>query len=135
MRSVKVILTLTCCLLLGCNYGDGLARAIVRGTVTLDDQPVRDGQIRFVPQGDTLGPVTIEAIKEGQYRCAHSGGVPVGTHRVEILAFHPDDPEPKEPGERSRRQLVPAKFNRESQLTVTISSDDGEVVQDFALAD
>lgn len=96
---------------------------------------MQDGQIRFVPQRDTLGPVTIEAIKDGQYRCEHAGGVPIGTHRVEILAFHPDDPEPKGPGESPRRQLVPAKFNRYSQLIATIKSDDGEVVQDFALTD
>lgn len=133
--AAKALLTMACCLLLGCNKGDGLTRSIVSGSVTLRGQPVQDGQIRFIPQGDTQGPLTIESIKDGQYRCARVGGVPVGTHRVEILAFHPDDPEPTGPGERPRRQLVPNRFNRDSELTVTISSSSGDVVQDFALTD
>ena len=133
MQTAKVLLPLTCCLLVGCNDGDGLRRAIVSGSVTIDGQPVVDGQIRFVPQGDTQGPLTIEPIKDGRYRCARAGGVPVGTHRIEILAFHPDDPEPRGPGGTPRRQLVPAKFNRDSQLTATISADGGAVEQDFQL--
>jgi len=133
--AAKALLAMACCLLIGCDKGDALTRAIVSGSVTLRGQPVQDGQIRFIPQGDTRGPLTIEPIKDGQYRCAHGGGVPVGTHRVEILAFHPDDPEPTGPGERPRRQLAPIRFNRDSELTVTISSSNGDVIQDFALTD
>ena len=135
MQATKLLLAIVCCQLLGCNDGDGLSRAVVSGSVTFQNQLVRDGQIRFVPQGHTQGPLTIEPIKNGQYRCARLGGVPVGMHRVEILAFHPDDPEPKGPGERPRRQLIPPRYNRESQLTVNISSNDGPVVQDFKLSE
>jgi hypothetical protein len=93
---------------------------------------VECGQIRFIPQ-DVPAPVTIAPVEAGDYRCELAGGVPVGTHRVEILAWNPQDPQPKGPGEKPRRQLLPKQYNKQSQLVCTIEVHDGPVQKDFAL--
>jgi hypothetical protein len=116
----------------GCGSSDGIPRVIVNGKVTHAGQAVECGQIRFIPQ-DVPAPVTIAPVQAGSYRCDHAGGVPVGTHRVEILAWNPQDPQPKGPGEKPRRQLLPAQYNKQSQLVCTIEVHDGPVQKDFAL--
>ena len=129
-------LAVSCLLLSGCG-GDGLQRSVVSGTVTYRGDPVQDGQIRFVPQGNTAGPLTIEPITNGRYRCARSGGVPCGTHRVEIYSFAPATSPPAPFGPAAtlaqREQTLPEKFNTNSQFTVTIAAESGDTVHDFTL--
>jgi hypothetical protein len=122
---------LTSFLLSGCGSSDGIQRVIVNGSVTLKNQPVEDGQIRFVPQVGTDGPVTIEPIQGGKYTCERNGGVPAGTHRVEILAWDPTVPAAIGPGQPPRPQWVSPKFNRDSTLTVIIDSNESPVTKDF----
>lgn len=119
-------------LISGCG-GDGLDRAIVAGAVSYRGQPVQDGQIRFIPQEGTPGPVTIAPITSGQYRCDRLGGVPVGMHRVEILAFDPNSTSPGGPGQPPRKQLLPAKFHQNSQLIANVEAIGGEAMHDFML--
>jgi hypothetical protein len=60
---------------------------VVYGTVTVDDQPVDLGQVIFVPIEDTKGPTSYSPIDAGSYRVeGPRGGVPLGTHRVEVVA-------------------------------------------------
>jgi hypothetical protein len=120
-------------LLLGCSPDDGLNRVEVFGTVTLDGVPAEVGQIRFVPQEGTPGPVTIQPIEQGEYCCDHHGGVPAGKHRVEILIWDPKVPPPRGPGERPRPQWAPKKYNQESELAITIENSGSAVKHDFAL--
>lgn len=117
----------------GCGPSDGITRVEVNGNVQLDGSPVVRGQIRFVPEVGTLGPVTIEEIREGRYSARHDGGVPVGTHRVEILAWDPTVPFSFGPGQKTPDQLVPAKYNDNSELTVTLDDSTNPVVKDFDL--
>jgi hypothetical protein len=117
----------------GCGRGDGFDRAVVSGTVTLDGTPAEVGQIRFIPQGDTPGPVTIEPIENGGYLCEHKGGVPAGEHRVEVLIWDPKVPPPRGPGGPQRPQWAPEQFNQKSELTFTVNDDGGKVVKDWAL--
>jgi hypothetical protein len=43
------------CILAGCNSDSGPALTPVSGTVTLGDQPFAGAQVKFRPQGETLG--------------------------------------------------------------------------------
>jgi hypothetical protein len=117
----------------GCRGNSGPERISVSGKVTFQGQPVEDGQIRFVPQAGTIAPVTIEAIKKGVYDTVGSGGVPVGTHRVEIRGYDPKEPAPKGPGSPPRKQRLPAKYNSSTQLEITIPPGSRPIVKDFEL--
>src|SRR6218665_3811301 len=99
---------------------EGIKRVVVSGVVRLNGKPVEDGQIRFVPFAETEGPVTIEPIRQGSYRCEKSGGVPLGKHRVEILAWDPSVPPPRGPGVPPRPQWIPSQYNSESTLTISL---------------
>ena len=84
---------------------------MVRGAATLNGSPIEDGQIRYVPIEKTVGPTTIARITNGEYVCDAKGGVPVGKHRVEILAWDPKLP-PGGRGEPTRLRAVPRGAHR-----------------------
>lgn len=117
----------------GCQQGDGIPRVAVSGAVRFRRQPVEDGQIRFVPEAGLRAPVTIEPIRAGKYDCTCNGGVPIGRHRVEILAWDPKVPEPTGFGQRPRPQWIPAEYNRQSTLSIAIDGNADRVVKDFDL--
>ena len=84
-------------------------------------------------------------IGQGQYRITARGGVPVGTHRVEVQAFRPipgakpyteeeaDGEWDIQPGDLPKEQFLPAKYNRASTMEVTIESGQRAVTKDFDL--
>ena len=45
------------------------------------------GRIVFVPIAGTPGPASVAEILDGEYRIKSRGGVPVGKHRVEVIAM------------------------------------------------
>lgn len=93
-----VLLCLNCCLCTGCSKSE-LPVKVVHGTVSVEDQQVKMGQIVFVPIDGTKGPTSVSDITGGSYRVETCGGVPLGTHRVEVVAKRntgrkvPGDPE------------------------------------------
>lgn len=126
-----VVLAILTALVAGCSRG--LERVAVKGQVTFDGQPVQRGRIRFLPDSHTEAPMSGAEITDGQYTVAQ-GGVPVGTHRVEIEAFRVgtanDDPNiPPTLG----RQFLPARYNRESDLRFTAPSGSDPLTKDFHL--
>jgi hypothetical protein len=126
-------LALVAVYLLGCGARDGLTRVVVKGDVRLNGSPVTKGQIRFIPQVGTKGPVYIQDIVDGKYTCDRAGGVPIGQHRVEILAWDPSVPFPKGPGAPTPKQLAPEKYNVKSELTISLDNSTNPVVKDFDL--
>jgi hypothetical protein len=121
----------------GCGGDAGPRRAVVSGAVTYQGRPVDEGEIRFTPIKDTVGPVTLARIANGRYDAAAKDGVPVGTHQVQILAYLADPnarPEAKgTPGERPRKQYLPAKYNTQSTLECVVETGQGEIRKDFQL--
>jgi len=130
--------------LAGCGQ-DGPERAVVSGTVTYQGKPLEEGQIRFLPVKGTEAPVSGGAIRKGEYRVDAKGGVPVGTHRIEIIAYRvppesleilktlpPDATETEMP---PREQYIPAKYNADSELEITIPPGSGAIRRDFQLTD
>lgn len=116
----------------GCRRSSGIPRVVVRGAVTLNGSPVQDGQIQYVPIEGTAGPVTSARVVGGKYVCDSKGGVPVGKHRVELLAWDPKLPSGGR-GEPTRPQLVPEKYNDKSGLVETVEENGTAVEKNFAL--
>ncbi len=119
----------------GC--GDDLERAEVSGRVTVDGQPIKRGQVRFVPIGGTKGPSWSAWIMEGQYTTKETKGTPVGELRVEIRAYRaaPGFENVTEGGDEGVPyvQYLPAKYNLESELNMIIEPGSGVVTKDFDL--
>ena len=114
----------------GCGGGKG--KIPVSGEVTYDGQPIVEGLIHFQPSGNDA-PVVIEAIKDGQYNTDTTGGVMPGEYTVEICAYNPGEPVSNLPGAPPRRQLLPAKYNVQSELKLEIKPGQKELTKDFAL--
>ncbi len=112
---------------------EGFERVIVSGVVSYQGEPVPYGRIRFTPRDGTTGPVSVTTIKEGQYRIDHKGGVPVGTHTVQMWSFDPMELEIPTPGGPPVRQYLPQKYNLKSELVATVENGTGEDVQNFDL--
>ena len=120
--------------LAGCFGGDGPERVSVSGRVTFQGEPVREGEIRFMPTADSSAPIVIEPFSDGRYATTISGGVPVGRFRVEIRSFDPDSPVPTGPGMPQRMQLLPEKYNKNSELEeFTVPPGSGSITKDFNL--
>lgn len=108
----------------GCSGSSGTpapVRAIVTGQVKFNDKPVQSGQITFLP---LKGPVAMGPISEGTYRIDWKGGVPVGECKVELLGYEDTGKEiivgAGGKTEKETRQVLPAKYNTDSTLSVTV---------------
>ena len=119
----------------GCDGQSVNERVLVSGEITYDGKHVEIGQIRFIPIGSTVGPITISSIKNGQYDTQNSSGVPVGSHRVEITGFDSQEyaNAPRGPGNLPITQLLPEKYNRQSVLEVILKSGESNAVENFKL--
>jgi len=135
----RILAPWSCCtvlaLLSGCSDDDPYQRVPVSGSVTYLGQPVQDGQIRFSARPGTTAPAVVEMITDGRYATSKSGGVPVGEYRVEIRSYDPNIPLPKSMDDPPRKQLLPAKYNTQSELELTVAAGQGEIIRDFELLD
>lgn len=108
----------------GCRQGDGIQRAAVGGTVTLDGVSVAEGSIAFYPCGDTRGPVAGGVIRDGAYHLNTRQGPAVGANRVEVHAR-------KKTGRQipsreigimmdEETEAIPGRYNTDSTLLAAI---------------
>jgi hypothetical protein len=116
----------------GCS---GQNSASVHGKVTLDGEMVSAGNIAFLPAA-AGGRKVAAAIEQGLYSIPASQKLEPGKYRVEISWHKPTGRKvaSADPGMTidETREAVPAKYNRDSTLTVEIGG--GEVEKDFSLA-
>jgi hypothetical protein len=135
-----------CIAAMACGCGrDGPERVKVSGKVSFRGEPLKTGEIRFIPTKDAEGPTEGTLIVDGQYEVSGKGGVPVGAHTVVIVAWNRPAPRRDMPSpnavsagpnnESPRKQLLPAKYNTQSQLEIILKPGSRSVVQDFALTD
>lgn len=127
---------------LGCG-GQELGKVVVTGKVTFEGVPVENGEIRFYPTKETIGPVSGAPIVNGQFEAKAKGGVPLGTHQVQIRGYRAAGAGPDissspaaAPGDATgpAEQYLPAKYNDDSTLTLTVGSDANPLAKDFDLA-
>lgn len=135
-KSFGSLFVLTCFLFcltafVGCGKGDGLCS--VEGTVTLDGVPVATGTINFGPMAGQHGTATGAKIVDGKYSAKASEGemvVSVYSQKLEKLENPTEDDKAHGVTER-RVELIPEKYNRQSELKCTIKP--GKNTVDFDL--
>jgi len=107
-------------------------KGAIKGTVTLNGEPLASGKIRFVPAVDTVGKITVAEIKDGQYEFDMERCPALGTHKIEIIATRktgkkipiPDEPEGTMRDETE--QYLPASYNTNSRLTLEVKAGDNQ---------
>jgi hypothetical protein len=113
-------------LLAGCSPGP--AKGTVKGSVTLDGQPVDGGVITFTPaDGNSQSEAVM--ITGGEY----SVTMPVGEKKVQIY-WAPSGSKAGDTATQGREQIVqrvPVKYNDQSTLTHAVTK--GEARKDFSL--
>lgn len=121
-----------------------LQRVAVAGRVTLDDHPLPQGVIRFIPAAGNSGPKTSAEIDNGAFSLPAELGPVVGQHRVEIestdtsgLAMDDEQALERLNQQRPRQPLkvlvLPPIYNEQSQLTATIP-ETGDLELEFKLS-
>ena len=135
-HAVPVMAALTIGMLVGCGRSDSLPRGAVEGTVTFNGDPLAEGIIRFIPSGETQGPMAETAIRDGVFAMPKASGPCVGTQRVEILAFRKTGRKIMNEGVENEEveQFIPARYNASSELSATIKAG-ANALAPFVLAD
>lgn len=75
-----------CCLMMTAGCNSGAQRQSIEGFVTLDGEPLKSGNIKFQPEGDTHGPNAGATIEAGEFHIESTRGTFAGKFRVEITA-------------------------------------------------
>ena len=132
------LMVLTWCLAACCGCGPKTIH--VAGEVTYQGKPVEEGTIELIPVDGTTGPSSGGPIKKGRYEVRDAVGlVQGGTYQVRISALAktgktaPNILEPGGPPLELSENYIPPKFNLDSSLRITISSDSTVNTQDFHL--
>ena len=129
LASLACVVSFTCA---GCGPSSDVDKVVVTGRVTLDGQPIPNGEIRFIPDAGTNGPISGGPIKDGVYKAAGRGGVPIGEHVVEIRAYRASGgPQAAANEGGPAEQYLPANYNDQTTLRATI--DPSTETQDFEL--
>jgi len=120
----------------GCSSGGRPAEKTypVSGTVTLDGQPLAEGEIIF--KDPAKGDVYLGQIKDGKFELQASAG----PKRVEIYAYKMElDPVAREmygeEAQPTKVNYIPPRYNTESTLTATVeaATDKGKNSFEFAI--
>ena len=121
--------------LIGCGSSDG--RLGIEGTVTLDGNPLSTGSISFIPRAGTDSPTAGGSISNGAYSISAGQGLRPGSYDVRILASRKTGRQVMDKlGENmvdEIEQYLPTKYNRQTELSATVTAD-GPNTFDFPLS-
>jgi hypothetical protein len=122
MKFFKVqLLALALAAFAGCS--DGPQRMPVKGTVSLDGQPLATGNLLMTPL--KKGPVAGCDIKDGSFEMPSDRGPGPGEYRVEITAYRPTGQKVYDTdlnvSTETLEPIVPARYNAASELTATVN--------------
>jgi len=108
--------------LTGCGNQDSVERTKVEGMVTLNGTPVEKGVITFIPTGKGVAAGT--NIESGTYSIKEENGPSPGDYRVEIDSSVPTGKKIMSTDGESKvdefKSGIPEKYNRQTELKVTI---------------
>ncbi|UUO04700.1 hypothetical protein M4951_15025 [Blastopirellula sp. J2-11] len=119
-----IVLTQVGCGARGPEMGD------VTGTVTYKGKPLHTGTITFIPEEEGLPLAYAEIQSDGVYEGfteEFGKGVPVGKHRIMIMAVQENGPE------AAAIALLPPKYGSDRQSGLTAEVVGGENKIDFTL--
>lgn len=115
---------------------DSSSRLGLRGTVKLDGEPLANGTISFTPQSGTAGPTAGSVITKGTYDVKSPKGLLPGSYRVEITGWRFTGRKITNrlgQEEDETESVVPARYNKQSELTADLAAD-GAGQFDFELS-
>ena len=105
----------------GCS-ANGPERVAVHGSVVLDAEPLSQGSITFIPEGE--GTAASGEILDGQYEIPRERGPSPGRCRVEVPSYQETGemvPGTAEGGMVAEvAQVIPAAYNMQSNLEVEL---------------
>lgn len=108
----------------------------VSGVVTVNQQPLSAGVIRFCPLQGTKGRASSAGVRDGEFTIPRKDGLVPGEYRVEIeaavdLGFEIDDDIAfaKRGGKPLPPNPVPPRFNRNSTLTAAVAPGDDNILE------
>jgi hypothetical protein len=104
----------------------GPAKYPVGGVITFKGEPLPTGKMTLIP-ADSKARTTVAEITAGKYATE----VTQGDWTINIQAVRETGPVIEALREAPREQYLPAKYNSESTLKITVPSTDGKF--DFAL--
>lgn len=134
--SAKTWLLLVFAMVLGC----GGSQCTVTGTLSFNGQPIQDGSIRFFPVDGTEGPGAVAKIENGQYGITSESNLLAGKYSVQITAvkktgrmIRPREVMPGDAGTPTEEeiQLIPAKYNSESELRADLHAGENTYDQEL----
>ena len=114
--------------LCGCQRGPEVGT--VKGTISLDGQPVEGGIVRFVPADGNSQPADC-VITDGAYIVT----MPLGEKKVEVFWAKSKSDLPVDTAGQGNEQIVqmiPARYNTQTTLSHTVVK--GEEQKDFQLS-
>ncbi len=101
----------------------------IQGRVTFQGEPITEGKLLFLPV-DQSRPQAVATISDGEYVTAEPGGVSVGRYKVQVFGYRKTGKVQDLGGllgeQEEQEQYIPVEFNRETKLTVEISSEERE---------
>lgn len=107
----------------GCNGGPPVPKSYpVQGEVTLDDKPMPSGEVIFVSVAEGIRDTV--KVADGKF----SGAVLAGDRKIEIRSYIAKEGNTKMYGpnaEPSYVNIIPKKYNEETELTATVEESDG----------
>ncbi len=111
-------------------------RAEVFGTVNFEGSPIRYGTINLIPDPQSNSPKSTLEIHNGSFTSSASRGILPGKYVVEIHGWTHSLDEMNSvdqlPGNQAPKQIIPEKYNKSSQLELTIDSG-GRIEKNFDL--
>jgi len=132
-RISLITLVIAMPLWVGCGGTEsGPDSVLLQGKVTLDDQPVEEGDIYL--RAKDGGNSYAGKIVDGTYELKTSPG----DKRVEIVAYRdvPGEFREDNPGEKTpvRKMIIPKQYNTETTLEISIPADSKKAEENFPLA-
>lgn len=115
-RWFALFVLLAAALAQGCGPS-GPAKYSISGTVLLDDKPLPEGHIVFMPVDPNDSPAA-GPIKDGKYAFESTPG----KKRVEISATREEGPADPAMGQVPRKQYLAPRFNIETTLQAEVSA-------------
>lgn len=120
----------------GCGRNDSLDLQAVAGKVSLDSRPLEHGSVQFCPVAKN-GLMSGSVIAAGRYQISKSKGLPPGKYIVQISSADSSGVEKGPvlpgPGTPPLKELIPIKYNLNSELKIEVKSGGGNVF-DFDLS-
>jgi len=127
------LLVAACFVTVGCGGSNLPPTGTVTGTVAVDGQPIEGASVEFIPTSGRPSVGLTDAT--GKYELLITNdekGALVGSHKVRITTLiNPVTSEGDGPTVEGRKEMLPAKYHDESELTAEVAG--GSNTIDFDL--